>query len=230
MHLTASIRSWLNKTCMCWRERNQNKVLWDWFLPLLSLIRLWERKREKNVGYEILQPGEEKLQNKDPVKQYYCCSSPFRVLVIFSSLHMGPHLPTFTLTKRRHHLCHSPVPQRFPALPSRKMPSLWSNLLIKQNRTLYSQKSFFYLTASTRRMGEETITYKNRKWKREQSRNLLYPMMTQTSLPIPVATIDCQKLINSSLLCQFFSREIFHLYLSSNHRFKFFEQTTFIDP
>lgn len=33
-------------------------------------------------------------------------------------------------------------------------------------------------------------------------------MMTQTSLPILVTTPDCQKLINPSLLCQFFSESL----------------------
>lgn len=44
-----------------------------------------------NVSYEILYAGEEKQENKDPIKQYYCCSSPL-VLVIFSLLHISPLL------------------------------------------------------------------------------------------------------------------------------------------
>ena len=66
-------------------------------------------------------------------------------------------------------------------------------------------------------MGEEILTYNKRKQSREQSRNLLYPMMTQTSLPILVTALYCQKLIILSLFCQIFSvsRDIFHLYLSA---------------
>lgn len=109
IRLKTPIRSWLNN--MLKGKKNQNKLLW----PVLyfSLITLRGRRWEKNVGYEILHAGEEKQENKDLIKQYYCCSSPFSS----GNLQFTPVNLLLSPPTECCHQLHFP-PQSFHVLPS----------------------------------------------------------------------------------------------------------------
>lgn len=201
IRLRTCIRCWLNTTHIGWKEKKIKINFYDQFFIFLSLIASRVRRWEKNIGYEILHAGEETQENKDLIKQYYCCSSPFS----FGNLQFIARQPSAFTPNRMLPSDMIPPLKAFMFFPLVQWPvitvlKLWSNLYVKQNQSICSQKPLFYITEST-----GTITFQNREWKRKLYRNILYPMLTQTSLPVLVAALDWQKLINPSLFCEFFS-------------------------
>lgn len=126
-------------------RKKLKKNLCNQLLTFLSLITLRVRKWEKNVGYELLHAGEEKQENKHPIKQCYCCISPFSA----SDLQLTPHQPSAFIPNRM----LSPL-TAFLFFPLVQWPvvtilKLWSNRPVKQNQSLYSQKSLFYIAEWT---------------------------------------------------------------------------------
>lgn len=173
--LKTSIRCWLNETHVCWKEKYQNKLLWSVLYLSFSNYFKGEKEREKCTLWNPPCRGRE---NKDPLKQYYCCSSSFSS----GNLQFTPHQPSaFTPNRVMSSVMLLPL-KAFMFFPLVQWPSVtifksWSNYHVKQNQSLYSQKSLFYITESI-----GTVNYQKREWKRKLYRNILYLYYLSISL------------------------------------------------